>query len=207
MNIKEELNFYKEQIINNPELINALFWCDFMFDDETDVEKNIFVCNDKSNYEIYPFGKDSCGSNFVILNNKYIGFTSSEGECGIIANNIKDFFNILTVCKGFQPYFKKGVFDNLEIFTDKFNKINNDYNNTLIEYGDYPYANLIYAIEEFIKANNFDREIPILYSKFTTAIISEPSFIIECFDADDSWFWDDLFGTEQNYIEELRKKK
>ena len=207
MNAKEELEFYKKQIKNNPELENAIiFGCDFEFDDETDVEKYILVCNGKSNYEIYPFGKNGCGSNFVILNNKYIGFTSSEGECGIIANNIKDFFNILAVCKNFQDYFKKGIFDSFENFNSKFTEVNNDYNDYLMEYGDYPYVNLIQAMEKFIKDNNFETETHILYEKFKSAIIMDPTFKIQCSDSNNSWFWDDLFGTEQNYIKELRRK-
>ena len=207
MSVKEQLEFYKKQIIESPELTNAIFWCDFRFEEEVDVEKYILVCNDKSNYEIYAFGKDGCGSNFVILNNKYIGFTSSEGECGIIANDIKDFFNILVVCRGFQNYFQKGVFDNFDSFNDRFKKISKDYDDTLIEYGDYPYTNLINSLEKFIKENNFETDISILYDKFKSAIITNPSFIIECSDSNSKWYWDDLFGTEQGYINELRKNR
>lgn len=205
--MREQLEDYKNQILGSPELENAIYWCDFIFDEDVNVEDNILICNGKSNYKIYPFGKDSCGSNFVILDDKYIGFTSSEGECGIIANNITDFFNILVVCKGFQSYFKKGVFDNIENFINKFKQANNDFDDSLISYGEYPYTNLINTMEKFIKENNFETDIPVLYDRFKSAIITEPSFIIECSDSNSNWCWFDLFGTEQEYIQELKNNK
>ena len=63
-----------------------------------------------------------------------------------------------------------------------------------------------FLITKFIKDNNFETETHILYEKFKSAIIMDPTFKIQCSDSNNSWFWDDLFGTEQNYIKELRRK-
>jgi len=206
MSAKEQLEIYKKQIIESPELTDALYCCDFMFDSDVDIETDILNCNGKSNYEIYPFGKDSCGSNFVILNNKYVGFTSSEGGCGIIARDIKDFFNILFTCKGFEHYFKNAIFDSLEKFENKFKEINEDYMEVLKQYGNYPFNDLMKALENFIKINEFDTDISVIYEKFKSAIIIEPTFEIQCSDSNGSWMWDDVFYSEQEYVNELRKK-
>ena len=46
------------------------------------------------NYDIEPFACDGSGGVFVFLNQLLIGYLDSEGQAGIIANNISDFFNI-----------------------------------------------------------------------------------------------------------------
>ena len=58
-----------------------------------------------------------------------------------------------------------------------------------------------------LKDNNFETDISVLYNRFKSAIITEPSFIIECSDSNSKWYWEDLFGTEQEYIQELRNNK
>jgi len=192
MNIKEKLEFYREQIESNFELVQALQDnCDFEFDDDIDVENDILICGEKSNYRIYPFAKDSCGSIYVILDDCYVGFISSEGACGILASSIDEFFNFLFVLKNLQLYFYSDVFDNLDSFDDKFREINEDIDNKIYE--------------KIIQDNKFITDIGVLYEKLKTALIIEPSFILQ---ADPTLYdqWDDLFYSEQNYIDKLRKK-
>lgn len=205
MNIIEKLNYYKNQISNNKQLEDALFWCDFKFDDDVDMEA-LLNCDGKSNYELIPFGSESCGGTYLILDNKYIGYATSEGECGIVAKNVSDFFNILIVCKNLIDYFRKNTFDSLENFTNRFNEINKSYTETLIQYADFPIEDLENEINNFIKENNFKTNIEEIYTMFKDALITEPSFIIECSEKNDTWYWDDLFSTEQEYINELRER-
>ena len=196
MTAKEQLEFYKNQIKSNPELENALWNCEFVFDENVDVEKEILICGEKSNYSIYPFGKDSCGSNYVILDNKFVGFISSEGGCGIIADNINDFFNFLAICKNLQSYFYRGVFDNIESFNKKVKEVNDE--------DVSPEEHTIF--EKFIKDNNFITDTNILYKKLKAALITEPAFILQA-NPDEYSQWDDVFYTEQEYIKKKKKNR
>ena len=195
MNSKELLNLYKEQIKSNPSLEKALWIdCDFRFEDNIDVNNDILICGEESNYEIYPFGKESTGGMYCLLNNNLVGYISSEGGCGIIAKNVNDFFNLLATCKSLISYFYKGVFDTFQDFEEKYNKINNE-----VKFYNIPLYN------KFIADNRFTTEVSFLYNIFKSAIITEPSFILQ---ADPTQYsqWDDIFYSEQEEVEKLRQK-
>ena len=134
--------------------------------------------------------------NHVILDNKFVGFISSEGGCGIIADNINDFFNFLAICKNLQSYFYRGVFDNIESFNKKVKEVNDE--------DVSPEEHTIF--EKFIKDNNFITDTNILYKKLKAALITEPAFILQA-NPDEYSQWDDVFYTEQEYINELRKNR
>ncbi|MBE6156547.1 MAG: hypothetical protein E7161_02260 [Firmicutes bacterium] len=203
---KDQLEIYKKQIKNNPQLEEVLSFCNFEFRDNIDVKEDILICGEESNYEIYPFGKDGCGCTYALLNNQYVGFISSAGGCGIIANNIKDFFNFLAVIKNIESYFVKGVFDNLENFNDTFKMASEDFLDSITRFGNYSYDVSIQALEKFIIDNGFVTDNAIMYEKLKSALITEPSFVLR---ADPSEYepWDDVFYTNQKYINELREKK
>lgn len=51
------------------------------------------------------FGVDGSGGEFVLLSDGTIGFNSSEGETGRIAENIKELFSLLVNCPCFHDFF------------------------------------------------------------------------------------------------------
>ncbi len=192
MNSKELLNLYKEKINSNPFLAKAFeIECDFWFDDNIDLKKDILICGEESNYEMYPFGKESTGGIYCLLNNEYIGYISSEGGCGIICKNINDFFNLLATCKELISYFYKGVFDSFENFEKKYNEVN-----TNVKFYN------IHLYNEFIDDNKFTTDVSTLYNIFKSGIITEPSFILRVGPTQ----YDDIFFSEQEEIERLRNK-
>lgn len=193
MNEKQLIEYYKEIIKNNPKLEESILVdCDFAFDDDTDVKKDILICGEKSNYEIFPFGKTGDGSNYALLNGGNVAYISSEGECGIIARNVKEFFNIMLTCKYITDYFKQGIFDSIDNFKERFNRVNAATENPDI-------------IETFIKSQNFETNIEKIYEMFVGGIITNPSLILQA-NPEEYEPWDDVFGTNQEYIEELRSK-
>lgn len=195
MDNKDLLNEYRKQIESNEKLKTAFRnECDFNFRDDLDVKEDILICGEESNYQIYPFGKDSMGGVFCLLDDKYVGYISSEGGCGIIAKNVKEFFNLMAVCKTLSYYFNKGTFDNLLIFAQKYEEIVQD----LTEEESLP------LYEEFIKQNNFETEIPKIYKMFKEALITEPAFILQA-NPEEYMPWDDVFYTNQEYIKKLRE--
>ena len=50
------------------------------------------------------FGVDGSGGEFILLSDGTIGFNSSEGETGRIAENIKELFSLLVNCPCFLTF-------------------------------------------------------------------------------------------------------
>ena len=194
MDGKQMIEYYKNEIKKNPKLGESIWVdCDFEFDNDTDVKRDILICGEESNYEIFPFGRKGDGSNYALLNGEQVAFISSEGECGIVARNVKEFFNIILTCKYITYYFERGVFDNIDNFKERFNMANNEAENLEI-------------IASFIKSQDFETDVNKIYEMFLQGIITEPSLILQA-NSEEYEPWDDVFDTSQEYIEELRKKQ
>lgn len=194
---KKLLDYYRNEIEKNPLLEQCLIdGCDFFFDDETDVNRDILICGEESNYDIFPFAVAGDGSNYVLLNNEYVGYISSEGDCGIIAKNVNDFYNLLFVCKNVAIYFRYGYFDNIDKFKENYDCAN-DFANKKVKDSK--------IFDEFLSKHNFKTNIESIYEMFMEGIIIEPSFILQA-DPKEYEPWGDIFGTNQTYINELRNK-
>lgn len=197
MNFETELEFYKKQIKENVQLEDALYTeCDLEFaEDETLKDDLEFLMEGGTcEYEINPFAIDGSGGVYAALNHKYIGYLTSEGQCGIIAKNIKDFFVLISNCKMLYDYFRENVFDNTTSFINKYKEVNRQVESLENKK----------IIDIFIEKNRFENNPEILYHILKEAVITEPSFIIEP-TLDEYGYSDDLFGTQQRYIHQLRE--
>ena len=94
-----------EKILNNPELAEKIrLKCDIelypelqdLYDEDGHITWNI---------EGKAFGADGSGGEFVLLSDGTIGFNSSEGETGRIAENMKELFSLLVNCPCFFDFF------------------------------------------------------------------------------------------------------
>ena len=202
INGKEELKRFEKQITNNFKLERALeVYCDFKFDFNIDAIKDILSFWGENqlgltNYDIYPFGRESSGGYYVLLDNKYVGFISSEGACGIVANNVYMFFNFLAVFKELQSYFHERVFETLETFKKTLDEINDEITE---EYNE--------VFNDFIRTNMFSKNYETLKTSLELALVIQPEFIIEPTDESKALGWeisDDLFCSEHKYIAKLR---
>lgn len=194
---KRLLDYYRNEIEKTPLLEQCLIdGCDFFFDDETDVNRDILICGEESNYDIFPFAVAGDGSNYVLLNNEYVGYISSDGDCGIIAKNVNDFYNLLFVCKNVALYFRYGYFDSIDKFKENY-ECANDFANKKVQNSK--------IFDEFSSKHNFKTDIESLYEMFIEGIITEPSFTLQA-DPKEYEPWSDIFGTNQTYINELRNK-
>lgn len=197
MSEKEMINHYKAIISESRELEEALYdACDFSFADMYVVKngEDWLDCG-KSDYKIEVFGNDASGGVYVLLNDRYVGFISSEGETGIVAKNVKDFFNIICYCKNLFDYFIFYKLDNVKEFVDMVNTQN--------EKVEEKHKALL---NQFLQDNEMETEPEKVYSMFVSAVIVEPEFIIEPtlpgYDRLDSLF---AFNKDK-YLKELRKK-
>ncbi len=56
------------------------------------------------------FAKAGSGSEYILLEDGSIGFWGSEGECGRIADNLKEFFELMVNCPYWEDYLDEGEF-------------------------------------------------------------------------------------------------
>lgn len=198
MSFETELQAYKKLIKETAQLEDAIYTeCDLEFADDESLEDDLesLLEGGTCEYELKPFAIDGAGGVYAALNDNYIGYMTSEGQCGIVARNIRDFFVLLLNCKMLYDYFREGVFDNPTAFINKFNEVN----------GQVESQTNKEIIDAFIEKNQFETNPEILYKIMKEAVITEPSFIIEP-TIDGYEYSDDLFGTEQQYIHQLRKQ-
>ncbi|EHI78917.1 hypothetical protein HMPREF9093_00821 [Fusobacterium sp. oral taxon 370 str. F0437] len=77
------------------------------------------------NIEGKAFASDASGGEFVLLSDGTIGFNSSEGETGRIAENIKELFSLLVNCPCFFDFLIPDLYKDkilLKKYADKIEK-------------------------------------------------------------------------------------
>lgn len=107
--------------------------CDFEiyhdFQEPESVENTVWNMDSKA------FGADASGGEFVLLSDGSIGFNSSEGETGRIAEDIKEFFSLIVNCPCFMAFLVKELYQD-ETFLGKYaqaveNQYREDFNSLL----------------------------------------------------------------------------
>ena len=61
------------------------------------------------------FACDGLGSEYIIFEDKSVGFCDSEGKCGRIADSLEEFFIFMINCPFWRDYIKKEVYENIEV--------------------------------------------------------------------------------------------
>lgn len=126
--------------------------------------KSLLVCSE-CNYNMEPFACDGSGGVFVFLNQSLIGYLDSEGQAGIIANNLQDFLSIILNCGYISDWAKfdwlsdettfMSAYDELEISREKA------------------------CVKGFIKENDLLYEPVKIYHVFKEAISTKPQLMIK----------------------------
>lgn len=60
------------------------------------------------------FARDGSGSEYILLEDGSIGFWGSEGECGRIADSLKDFFEFMIHCPYWLDYLDEAEYEDKE---------------------------------------------------------------------------------------------
>lgn len=194
----EKLEFFKNQIIQNEVLQDAISdVCDFNFKREDALEKDInrLLKDRKCDYKIYPFGCDSRNGLFVLVNDEYVAYIAGDRSaqiCGIIARNIREFFNLILTCKSLIHYFTRQDLDSQKNFEESYD----DWN--FLSSGTSAQDN---AIEDFIKENKFETDLGKIYEMLVSSVTMKPEFIIE--DTIYNIKINDVFRSEHKYIDKL----
>ena len=145
----------------------------------------------EANYEMKPFAASGDGGTWVILNDEYIGYSGSEGECGIVARNVDEFMNAIAVCK--LMYFRLEDLKDEESFRKAIDKACEDHGNPSL-------------YDKFMQKHGFETDISKVYEMVKLGYTVKPFFVIKAIDEDycDS---NSLFGSDgQEALEEFIEK-
>jgi hypothetical protein len=117
------------------------------------------------------FGCDGSGGEYILLNDKSIGFNSSEGETGRIAENITELFELLLNCSCWMDYLFIDLYKSDEMLEKYMLKIEMDNKNNENEY-----TEIQNELLGKLSINKFDNIIGLL-KRFYKTSIREPQYI------------------------------
>lgn len=176
-----DIQFIK-QIKNNEDL------CDYLSCEcGVDFEEDDMLCDDlktllecsECNYEMEPFACDGSGGVFVLLNQSLIGYLNSEGQAGIIANNIKDFFSIILNCGYISDWAKFDWLADENTFIKVYSEL------------ELPRANV--CVKLFVEENELESNPINVYNIFKKAVCTQPQLTIKAV-SDDYVDYEQLFN-------------
>lgn len=173
-NLPKSLSRFLEEIYGDEDIKNAFCDCDIdIFSPESIAELiSEGNCSDElmqgeSNYEIKPFAGSADGGYWVVLNDEFVGYIGSEGECGIVARNVDEFMNIVAVCKWLD--FRVSALSNKESFIKSVNDANEEVGHQEV-------------FSRFIERHSFVNDIEKVYSLFKLGLTVQPFFEIRAID-------------------------
>ena len=88
------------------------------------------------------FGVDGSGGEFILLSDGTIGFNSSEGETGRIAENIKELFSLLVNCPCFHDFLMPDIYKDKILLKKYVDKIEKEYREEFSDITDYDWDKL-----------------------------------------------------------------
>ncbi len=181
-NLPQDVRDYLAEIYNDEDLKDAFYNADIEIYDEKwvkDLEDDDSWFDElmgpgESTYEnIKPFAREGAGGMWVVLNDELIGYIGTEGECGIVARNIHEFMNIVSVWGGYlADYWDEDVLKSSESFYE----IMND-SDRLEDYNDIKRDKRVF--KKFIKIHGFTTKI---YDMAVKGMKVTPSFVVKATD-------------------------
>ena len=131
-----------EKILNNSELAEKIrLKCDIdlypQLQKQDDMDGQITW-----NIDGKAFGVDGSGGEFVLLSDGTIGFNSSEGETGRIAENMKELFSLLVNCPCFHDFLMPDIYKDKILLKKYADKIEKEYREEFSDITDYDWDKL-----------------------------------------------------------------
>ena len=157
------LNEIIDYIENDEELLGYLSSeCGFDIEDHDQLTDDLGFLMEfaESNYKLEPFACDGSGGIYALLDNGSVGYIDSEGQAGIMANDIRSFFSILIHCGCPEDFGKFGWLDSQSEFIEQYRNCEDAY---------------IKAFSEKFGLEDDPREI---YQIFRKAVLTQPRLTI-----------------------------
>jgi hypothetical protein len=117
------------------------------------------------------FGCDASGGEYVLLDDKSIGFNSSEGETGRIAENITELFELLLNCSCWMDYLYIDLYKNDELLGKYTLKMEMHNKNNITNY-----TEMQNELLGKLSIKKIDNTVELL-KKFYKTAIREPQYI------------------------------
>jgi hypothetical protein len=131
------------------------------------------------------FGCDGSGGEYILLDDKSIGFNSSEGETGRIAENITELFELLLNCSCWMDYLFIDLYTDDEILKKYTLKMEMDNKEMFNKNNKSEYTEIQNELLEKLSIEKFDNIIELLKRFYKTAI-REPQYIYTFKESDGS---------------------
>lgn len=122
------------------------------------------------------FGVDASGGEFVLLSDESIGFNSSEGETGRIAENIKELFSLLVNCPCFHDFLIPDIYRDKILLKKYANKIEKQYREEFNDMTDYDWDEIKSEIAKELDFPVDDNITENTLMKFFEAATREPQY-------------------------------
>ncbi|MGX8774529.1 MAG: hypothetical protein ACSW8G_05670 [Bacillota bacterium] len=162
-----------DAIMNNEELREYFsVECDVDFASDEELQDNLEWLTEGSecNYDLEPFACDGSGGVYVLLDGQKVGYLDSEGQAGIIADCMEDFFSIIANCGYVGDYAK------FECLTDE--------DAFLSYYEECGIPRDKEVVRQFIKDYCLESDPKEIYKIFRSAVMTEPPLILKSTDDD-----------------------
>ena len=205
--LPENIRAFLEEITNDEKLCDAFYSRDVEIYDEAwvkDLEDNfqqefedLMGPGDSSYKNIKAFARDGTGALWVVLDDEFIGYIGTEGQCGIVSRNINEFMNIIAALKGsslLADFWDLDTLSSEEAFTEAYEE-SDDEDDDETDYSE--------ALDKCIGKHGFTKDPKILYEYVVKGITVEPFFQVIA--TDDEYVDSDslLGGDGQDLLEEL----
>ena len=117
-----------------------------------------------------PFARDGSGALWVVIDDILIGYIGTEGECGIVARNIHEFMNIVSVWGGYIcDYWNEDVLVSREAFYSTM-----DDPDRLDEYEFIEKHKKVFGV--FIESHGFTKDI---YEMAASGMVVSPFLVVK----------------------------
>jgi hypothetical protein len=128
------------------------------------------------------FGCDASGGEYILLKDNTIGFNSSEGECGRLAENITELFELILNISCWMDYLYIDLYENDEMMNKYITKAEKDYEKDYNKHfnennvKENNYKNIQNTLLEKLSIKICDNKIELLKRFYKTAN-REPKYI------------------------------
>ena len=122
------------------------------------------------------FGVDASGGEFILLSDGTIGFNSSEGETGRIAENIKELFSLLVNCPCFHDFLMPDIYKDKILLKKYANKIEKQYREEFNDMTEYDWDTIKIEIAKELNFSLDDNIAENTLIKFFKAATREPQY-------------------------------
>ena len=123
------------------------------------------------------FGCDGSGGEYILLNDNTIGFNGSEGDCGRLAENEIELFELLLNISSWYDYLFKDLYTDDELLKKYITKAEKDHENFYTKNNEgEEYKNIQKALSEKLSIKIFENKIELL-KRFHKTANREPKYI------------------------------